>query len=318
MALSQHDSTYFVRYPEQLGIAFYQSAPSYDIELSQKINGDSAGISGIDYRTLASNITGFGIHYGKFSLFAGIKTPGKFSDRQRRVKTQFTQLNVAMTDLHLRVEGSARFYTGFYDFNSPRYIPDFTDSTAFYSDAGMKNRSIKLKGFYFPNEKKRFSYAAAYINNERQLRSAGSWILSANVYHYAVIGSKPIVPIYIQPLYAPYDNFTRITVNAVSAGFGYTHTFTIFKRVFLNLLLTIGAEGRDINITGGDKNLRNKALMYSAYDFRSSLGYNSDHFFLSIQTIVDGNRYNMPEMNLNQRFVNTIFIMGYRFGKSGS
>jgi hypothetical protein len=278
------------------------------------MHADPGAVSTVNYHTLANYITGIGLHYDKFSLFAGIKTPGDVKQLDRKGKTKFSQFRVAVTGIKLRIEASARFYKGFYDNNSSLYIPDFTDSTEYYQDAGMRNNSLKLKAFYFLNRKKRFSYGAAYINNIRQIKSAGSFIINANLYHYKLQGTSSVIPHYISGYYHPWDTFDKFTVAATSAGIGYTHTFAIFKRVFINLLVTLGAEMRHLEISGGNKSLEIWETELGAYDVRSSLGYNSKHLFISFQSIIDGNSYLMPDLDINNQFVDALVIIGYRFG----
>jgi hypothetical protein len=284
------------------------------ITIKQKNVVDSNLISDLSYQTLANFITGITIHYDKLSLFAGIKTPGDVLQQARKGKTRSSQFNIAVTGIKLRVEASARFYRGFFENNSPEYIPDFTDTTAYYQDPDMRNTSLKLKGFYFLNRKKRFSYGAAYINNVRQLKSAGSFIICSNIYHYKINSANPLVPQELRSYYQPWETFNKFNVTAVSGGIGYTHTFAIFKRFFINLLITASMEGRHLQVSDENKTYKNWKTTLSAFDLRSSFGYNSKRFFISSQLILDANNYVMPDMDISTQYLNGVFVIGYRFG----
>jgi hypothetical protein len=311
---AQFDTLYAKKYPDRFGFSLFQSKPSYQITIDQKLNRDTTGDSKMQYNTTAKNVTGFGIFYDKISLFIGFKTPVDRLDQARTGKTLYSQYALAVTGVKVRMEASYRTYRGFYDLNSVNYIPDFTDSTAYYRNGEMRNHSLRLKMFYFLNKKKRFSYGAAYVNNVRQLRSAGSFIISGNLYNYS-INSSGIVPEYIQNYYTPWQSWNSFNVTALTAGIGYTHTFTVFKRAFLNLLLTLGAEEQHVRAksieTGQDYNVWRAQL--SAYDLRSSLGFNSKGFFMSIQNIIDGNNYRLPLFDVSNVYISTLFNIGYRF-----
>ncbi len=311
---AQFDSLYAIKYPSKLGLSIFQSKPSYQIDINQKLSLDTTGDSPIRYSTLAKNVTGIGIFYDKISLFVGFRSPVNKDERLRKGRTNYSQVGFAITGVKLRIEGSLRSYKGFYDLNSVNYIPDFTDSTAYFQNAYLVNRSLRAKAFYFVNRKKRFSYGAAYVNNVRQLKSAGSFIIATNLYHYS-LNSPSIIPSYIQGYYGDWNKLNVFNVTAVTAGVGYTHTLTLFKRAFINVLFTLGLEEQHIitKSTETGKSLNIWRSQISAYDFRSSIGFNSKEFFISIQNIVDGNNYRLTMFDVSNVYISTFLNIGYRF-----
>ena len=312
VSFSQYDSAYVKRYPGRLGIALYQSKPSYNINIVNSAIKEGA-FNELDYRTMANYITGVGLHYDKLSFFGGFKTPGE--SNPRKGKTKSSQFNLAFTGMKLRIEGSLRYYTGFYDDNSSKYIPSFTDTTDFWQNGNMKTSSWKAKVIFFLNRKSRFSYGAAYINNMRQMKSAGSFLLTGNVYQFNLKNDGPIVPPFVDTLFMPYQAMDNLKSFGISVGFGYTHTFAIFKRLYLNFLISIGVENQSLNLyDNGQVLFAKKRTIFSSYDLRSSFGYNSNRFYISIQNIVDGNFYKINNLEIDNSFLNTIFILGYRFG----
>lgn len=311
---AQFDTLYAIKYPSKLGLSLFQSKPSYLITISQKMTVDSLGLSPINYSTLAKNVTGIGFFYDKISLFVGFKSPSNKDERIRKGKTNYSQFGFAITGVKLRIEGSLRAYKGFYDLNSVNYLPDFTDTTAYFQNELMTNRSLRVKAFYFLNRKRRFSYGAAYVNNVRQLKSAGSFILATNLYHFS-LNAPSLVPNKLESYYGDWNKWNVFNVTAVTAGVGYTHTLTLFKRAFINLLLTVGLEEQHIITRSGetDQSINIWRSQVSAYDFRSSFGFNSKEFFISIQNIIDGNNYRMTLFDVSNVYVSTFLNIGYRF-----
>lgn len=311
---AQFDTLYAIKYPSKLGLSLFQSKPSYQITISQKLAIDSLGISQLNYTTLAKNVTGFGFFYDKISIFVGFKTPSNDVEGKRKGRTSYSQLGFAITGAKLRIEGSLRTYKGFYDLNSVNYIPDFTDSSLYFQNPLMINRSLRAKAFYFVNRKRRFSYGAAYVNNVRQLKSAGSLIIATNLYHYRM-NAPSLVPTYLESYYGNWNKWNVFNVTAVTAGVGYTHTLTVFKRAFINVLFTVGLEEQHI-ITKSDQTGQSINIwrsQVSAYDFRSSFGFNSKEFFISIQNIIDGNNYRMSLFDVSNVYISTFLNIGYRF-----
>jgi len=312
ICFSQYDTSYVMRFPGRLGVALYQSKPLYEIRIRNK-QTDPGATNELDYKTQANYITGVGLHYDKITFFAGIKTPGESDPRKGTTKS--SQFAIAFTGVKLRIEASARLYTGFYENNSPLNIPSFTDSSEYYQNGEMKTNTLKLKLFYFFNFKKRFTYGAAYINNTRQLKSAGSLLFTANLYQFGVKNNSPIIPPYLASIFTPYDSIDHVKVTGLSTGIGYTHTFIIFKRLFLNLLFAVGIESQTLNLIENEESLyKHKRTVFSSYDFRSSFGYNSNRFYFSFHTIIDGNVYSFDDIEMENNFINTIALVGYRFG----
>jgi hypothetical protein len=225
-----------------------------------------------------------------------------------------SQFAIAITGAKIRVEAAVRTYKGLYDAYSPNYIPDFSDSTPYFQNADLRNHTVKIKALYFLNPKHRFSYGAAYVNNVRQIKSAGSLVLTSNLYYFN-LDAPAIIPGYLDTLYHPWQGWNSMNVSAFSCGVGYTHTFTIFKRVFINLLFTLGLEERHIRQTTvtGEPVYDSWVMSVNSYDFRSSIGFNTKHFFVSIQSIVDGTNYLLPSMDIRTSFVSGFFNLGYRF-----
>jgi len=313
-ANAQFDTLYAIKYPAKIGFSIFQSKPSYKIDITQKFSVDTLGLSKISYSTLTKNITGFGFFYDKISLFVGFKSPIDKDEREKKGKTNYSNLGIAITGVRLRIEASLRTYKGFYDANSVNYIPGFSDSTAYYQNSELTNRSWRLKAFYFTNKKKRFSYGAAYVNNVRQLKSAGSFVLATNIYSFR-LQATTLVPVYIGQYYGEWNKWNEFNVTALTAGIGYTHTLTVFKRGFINFLLTLGLEQQHIVTRSQEtnKNIDIWRSQISAYDFRSSFGFNSKAFFISIQSIIDGNNYRLTLFDVSNVYINTFLNIGYRF-----
>ncbi len=314
VANAQFDSAYAIKYPDRLGLSIFQSNPSYVMDITQKITPDPRGLSSIHYTTLAKNVTGFGFFYDKISFFLGFKSPVNQEEKEKKGKTKLSQLAVAITGARIRIEASNRTYKGFYDAHSPNYIPEFNDSTSYFQNPELKTHSLKIKAFYFRNKHKRFSYGAAYVNNVRQVKSAGSMVYSSNLYYYS-LSSPAIIPNFIDSMYYPWQHWNSMNVTAISGGVGYTHTFTIFKRAFINMLITLGLEGRHVRQQSSEMTpvYDSWKLSVNSYDFRTSIGYNTKHFFTSLQLIIDGTNYILPSMDVRTSYVSGFVNLGYRF-----
>ena len=126
-------------------------------------------------------------------------------------------------------------------------------------------RQYGLHGQYVFNHN-RFSYKAAFMHNEKQLRSAGSFLLGGGIYYSQIRSDSSFV----------YDHLNHFQLGV---SLGYVHTW-----VFNNYWFLSGAVTSGINV-GTEKfgKLKNLQLKVSPTIFpRLSIGYDHDSWSLGL------------------------------------
>jgi len=129
----------------------------------------------------------------------------------------------------------------------------------------LELRQYGIYGQYIFNHKK-LSYKAAYIHNEKQLRSAGSLLAGGGIYFSRIRSDSSFV-------YKELDNFQ------FGASIGYTYTWVINKRWFMNGTITTGINFGCENFS----KLGKQKLEVSPTVFpRISIGYDHDSWSLGL------------------------------------
>lgn len=308
------DTNYVRKYPDRLIITLYQSYRQYDVRFSQGNIMDTSALSSHRFIADANVSTGLAVDFDKISFSFGIKSaPPTAAAVKKKGNTDYSTFSVSLNAYRFRIETSYRKYQGFYDINSPKYLPDYADSTPYYNPPNMSVRSLRAKTLFIFN-KRRFSYNAAYSNTFRQVKSAGSWLMMGNLYSYRFSANNSFFPLQTRYFYDEWGFLDKFYVSGLSFGPGATYNLVIFKRLYLNMTLNLGLDMQRHYL---HTNLFNQGLVRwrpgFASDFRAALGFNSRNFFMSGTFKIDYNLYNPQFFVLEPRFFAADFNIGYRF-----
>ncbi len=204
-------------------------------------------------------------------------------------------------------------YFGYY-FTSPRLLDKtWKDGDAYPQREDLKTTSYGLNAYYVFNHKK-FSYKAAFIQTERQLKSAGSFLANFGANRYRLWGDSSIVPSNIAKFEST-DKFKDGTFYTLAATAGYIHTFVVLQRIYATLGATGGfsANYKEYFDDNSDKVHINWSLGTSITG-RFALGYNSEKFFIGTNMSFQTYRVNLNEkFNLGYEIGVMRIFFGYRF-----
>jgi hypothetical protein len=312
------DSNYVVSYPDKLVIGLFQSWRYYDLLFVQTLTPDTSGQSAFNYIARGNNSTGISFAYDKISFALSSSVEATETDIARKGVSDTKNLSFSINSKKYRLEAAYRKYTGFYDNYTSRRDTNFiTDTSAFYQLPGMYSKAFRLKGFYFFNKKKRFSYGAAFNNTARQLKTAGSFLLISNLYKFTVNSDTTFIPTGASSYYPQWENWNHFKTLGLSVNLGYSFNLIMFKRLFANITGTLGLELQQRTYSTNDR-ISSKSDMnfgWSAGDLRGSLGYNGEKFYVMLSYIGDFSVYKLNKFQIDTRLHSGVFTFGYRFNK---
>ncbi len=301
------DSTYYVKYTDRLVVSFYQSfIRQYDISMTQHMTRDNQGVSDMHYYADANQVSGLEFDYDKFSLAFNYKsTP---SSDFRKGNTKYRNLNFTFGATRWILETSYRKYQGFYDVEHRSPV----DNEMYFQQPGMINQALRAKFLYFSNHRK-FAYKAAYTCTYRQLKTAASFVLAANLYYNNLYSGTSFFHPDIQSFYGTYASLKGQRVVGLSNSAGVALNLVMFKRIFLNMTLIGGLESQWRRYSYLDRLSEKANYIGLSGDLRVSFGYNGRNFFLFFNSISDMASYGNKQLDLVNKFYSYAFNMGYRF-----
>lgn len=270
------ESTYLADYTNLLTTRVFLLFEDASLLISPAVDK----ISNIVYRPNVNVRVGITAFWKWFGLGLSVDNPFYKTDRDAYGKT---------TTLDLRVNAYGRVVSGelFIQNYKGYYIsfPERTDGTH-YIIPDMQTFSFGLAAYWIYNAN-RFSIRAAFIQNERQKKSAGSFMIRPAFLYYRISSDHGIIPAEIVDAYhIPFTNLvTSGTFYSLGLSPGYVYTLVFLKNFYLMVAAFPGAAAQF-------SSYRNEYNGYTKYEFtfqlsgRIAFGYNSDKWFLgcSVQT----------------------------------
>ena len=305
-----YDTSYIKSYRDVFTLRLLTSNKKSSFDVSDETNGNT-----IEYEPNSSLNLGFGFTYKWFGLNLAFNFPFINNDDDIFGKTKRFDLQTSIFSRKYVVDLFFQYYKGYYVANptiiDPGWLPG--DPYPIRSDI----RSTSLGGtFNYIFKHNKFSYRAAFNFNERQKKSAGSFLAGGGVLIYNLLSDSGLVPKQLFPDSVEAINIDGVKINSLYGLGGYAHTFVIRNWYFtLSLGLGPGLSSTKTKLTNNDfKKVRSRFSVIT--EFRGSVGYNSDVFYAGLSWYtgafaIDSSNdilitYSLSRLN---------FYVGYRFYK---
>lgn len=290
---ADQDTSYYQTFPEHLNGRFYFSQKYTGLKLADK-DADTEYLYmpnttlnmgvGATYRNLTLNLA-----YG-FGFLNPEKGKGetKYLDAQAHVYPR-----KMVIDLFLQL------YKGF-------YLTDGLGAAAgenYLTRPDMKIQKIGVSVQYVFNHGK-FSYRAAFLQNEWQKKSAGTFLLGAEMYGGLAHEESNLIPdAFIDD---PSRNFKTIRFFELGPNAGYAYTLVIKKHFFVTASATANL-GVGYSTHHGENGRHTQWGINPNYFLRGFAGYNSERWSINANYV--HNNVQLPE---NGSFSNAMMTGNYR------
>ncbi|MBS1508591.1 MAG: DUF4421 family protein [Bacteroidetes bacterium] len=173
-----------------------------------------------------------------------------------------------------------------------------------------------VNGIYFFNKRK-YSMRSTYNYYERQLRSAGSFLLSANANTFSLRGDSAIYSSSFDNAFGTGANFQRLDYSTFSAAPGYAHTFVIRKIYFIGGAFAYGPAINWVHYNLGNNPWKEDWQLNTFADLRISAGYNSERFFAGVTYSHQTRNIKYAGVLFSSSNDAIKFAVGYRFKEVG-
>ncbi|MCF8347664.1 MAG: DUF4421 domain-containing protein [Bacteroidales bacterium] len=272
-----YDTNYYHSYTDKVTTRLYSSVKYANFSIQ-----DTRLKKVLRYDINNRVMLGLGANYSIFGLNIAFNLPFNKRDFDRFGETEYIDLQ---SHLYLRkyvIDLFLQRYKGMYLANSADMISgwDTPDSNYLRPDLRLVDAGLNVQ--YILNSKK-FSYRAAYVQNEWQKRSAGSFIFGASAFYAMVKGDSSVVPTLVIPAdFAEGSGYDKSTQFTLGVHGGYTQTFVAWQRFFLVIGLSAGpALGyATVHETAINKKTKGGISVNLNGMIRGSIGYNSYRFYV--------------------------------------
>ncbi|MBC7903382.1 MAG: DUF4421 domain-containing protein [Gemmatimonadaceae bacterium] len=271
--LPDHDTTYYKSFAKSLFGRFYFSQKYTRFELER-----DAPVSRFVYKPNTNLNMGVGFTYQSLTVNLGYGFGFLNPDRDKG-KTKYIDLQSHIFGRKWSIDLMGQFYKGYY--LAPKGLAS-NSANNYYIRPDIRLNIMGIAGYRLFNPQK-FSYRAAFVQNEWQKKSAGSFLAGAEVYYGVIRGDSSLVPTNLQENYAQKD-VKNLRFVRIGPGMGYAHTFVFKKSLFFTASLTgsLGVEFTRQNTVGGE---RDKVSVNPGYIYRLVGGYNTGNINFSLSLI---------------------------------
>ncbi len=253
---------------------------------------------------------GLGFNYKWLGFGFSVGFPASKQSIEEKGETGRFDMQLSYFGKRLAADGFIQQYKGYYMANPSDFIP--WDNEYYPKARDLWVFSYGGSVHYIFNSNK-LSVKAAYLRNQIQKKSAGSFAAGLFLYKDRV-GSEqgfipPELPIAMQQS-LDLKEFDAFTIG-VSAG--YIYTFVLRNNFFLNISGFPGIGYRRFDLKTLDDNHRSINTLGVQLIARSAIGYEFKHFYmgLTMSVILRNFSYNVSEVNLGTGQVRLTF--GKRF-----
>jgi len=167
--------------------------------------------------------------------------------------------------------------------------------------------------YFFVLDYDKFSLKSSFIHNEKQKKSAGSFLFGAGFGIYSLDADSTIIPSEFYNDFHESLHITDLNATNVGLGFGYIYTLVLKKHFYATLSFIPGI-GLNFGDYKTDYRKPYDTHLYLGFKTMNSIGYNSERLFGGIQFSSDFFRTKIEkQLNVQTGHGKAKIFIGYRF-----
>lgn len=183
---------------------------------------------------------------------------------------------------------------------------EYSTANEIFGNASMLNISGSF--MYIFNENK-YAFRAAFRQSEQQMKSGGSWLLKGQLSYNDIFDSNLVV--------LRGDDFRGFNAAGLAVLGGYGYTLNLNKNWFASALLLSGIDykrGSHHDIPRLTERNQPFNSFTPAFDFKSSIGYNTAKFYMALTFDVNNSFAvnNVEEIDFKHQYFKTDLRFGVR------
>jgi hypothetical protein len=284
-----HDSSYYHSFDHYITARFYFSQKYAGLELERPAN-----VSRFRYIPNTSLTMGVGVTYQSISLNLGYGFSFLNTDHERG-KTNYLDLQSHIYGRKWTIDLLGQFYKGYY--LTPRGLAASIPQS-FYIRPDLRTRLFGVSAYRLLNADK-FSYRAAHLQNEKQKKSAGSFLLGAEIYYGIIKADSSLVPSVLSENYGQ-KGVRRLDFVKIGPGIGYAYTYVIKKDFFVTGSLCASLS-LDYSYQHGANDKAEKFGLNKGFIYRIVAGYDKNNWNVNISLV--GNQLTVASATTRDKYL---------------
>lgn len=303
------DTTYIKSYKDK----FFVWPVAKRRELSFVLQEPGSGSTKVEFKP--NNAYGLGLGVYVFDIGLEFVFPMSIGQEQESLfgTTRATDLQLNILSRHWGGDIVYQRYKGYYLSNpQPPLQPDQPHPQR----PDIVTENLGINGIYAFNSK-HYSLRSSFTFADRQLKSAGGFLLAASYNQYQIEGDSAILNPYYQAYLGQNQSFNALNFHTYALAAGYGHNFVFKSKLFVTLLLAVGPALEDFRFRDSGGMLHVNTHIDAYADVRAALGYNNDHFFTAITVSSQTRNVTFEEVRFSSVTTTARILFGWRFKEKG-
>jgi len=317
--LAEIDSTYLVSYRNDVTARFYF--------VSEEINFGVHPPSGdhmLIYKPNNDLKIGFDVFHKWWRIGLAVNNPFAGNDREEKGSSSIIDIRLNAYGNALALDLSIQDQSGFFlknmeeiypGWNLGDEFPPWNPGDEYPQRSDMHIFSLGAIVYYIHNYKKH-SFKGAFIHNERQLKSSGSFIVSPSFVYLKMSSNYTLIPLFYTDAYnIPEDEQLqsgKFLTFGISAGYSYTYVLNKSFYVSLSFIPGVFLQSYKYETYAQTIKGSNPTFLWTG---RSAIGYNGTKFYLGLGGIwgFKNTRLDIGQSNFNYDMNQIRLWIGTRF-----
>lgn len=271
MMAQRSGDEYYVTFEEQLTTKLYLAKKYTSLVMKAP-----EGIQSLRYRPNTPTTMGVSASYKALSLSFGYGFDFLNPNKNEKGRTRSFDFQTHIYNRDWVTDIYVQFYKGYY--LSLGGAPGTSDKN-YYVRPDLKVNLLGTSVYRLLNGEN-FSYRAAFIQNEWQKKSAGSFLLGAEIYYGSTKGDSALVPAHLNAYY-PQQGIDRVRLLELGPGGGYAYTAVWEENFFVTGSASVNV---DLSLVKEEtaSGSANRTSVSPNATLRAVAGYNSEEWAATI------------------------------------
>ena len=253
---------------------------------------------------------GFGFNYKKIGLGLSIGFPSSAERNQIYGRTRKFDIQGSYYGRRFAADGYFQRYRGYYLANPTDFIA--WDQEVYPHSPDLKVFTLGGTAHYIFNSKT-YSYRAAYLRNEIQKKSAGSFMAGIFIFLDELRAPGGLIPDILPDSIQNTVDIKNINNASFGISGGYMYTLVIRGNFFINLAIAPGIGYKGFEIIGLDDSERSHNTLGVLLQTRIAVGYEFRRFYVGASTTSIVRNFNLQDSELNLGTGQIRLTVGTRF-----
>jgi hypothetical protein len=286
-----HDSSYYQSFERYITARFYFSQKFTTLQVQR-----SPDIAPFRYVPNTNLTMGVGVTYQSLSVNLGYGF-GFLNTDGEKGKTRYLDIQTHVYGRKMTVDLLGQFYRSYYIAPKGMASPE---RDKYYIRPDLRSRVLGVSAYRLLNPD-RFSFRAAMLQNEQQKKSAGSFLLGAEIYYGVIQSDSSMIPGVLQDDFVQRD-VRRLGFIKAGPGAGYAYTWVPAPYFYLTGSLCVSLSA-DFSQQEGSGSKFNSFQFNKGFIYRVAAGYDRDNWNVNLSLV--GNQMTVGGSGHNNKYVLT-------------